>query len=375
MQDARAGLADIAREFLRLGFVAFGGPPVHFAMMEERFVREKKWLSRERFLDLLGAVNLLPGPSSTELTIYLGEVRAGLAGLVVAGICFILPSAMMVVALAWAYENFGKLPQVAGLLFGIKPVVVALILPALWNLAKVALKNAGLVMLAVGVILLAVLGLNVITLLICAGVFWMLVSGARHESKLDAIAAPGFGVFAAGGAAGLLPVFLYFLKIGAVVFGSGYVLLAVLRADLVSRLHWLTDAQLLDAIAVSQATPGPYFTVSTFIGYLLGGCKGAALATLGMFLPAFVFVGVTAKFLPRIRKSPIAGAFLDGVNAAAVALMAEVSFQFARAALVNVPAVVLGVVSLVLVSRFRVNSAWLVLGGALAGILLQVFRS
>jgi chromate transporter len=219
------------------------------------------------------------------------------------------------------------------------------------------------------------LGMNVITLLICAGVFWLLVTAARHESRLDAIATPGFGVFAIGSAVGLLPVFFYFLKIGAVVFGSGYVLLAVLRADLVSRLRWLTDAQLLDAIAVSQATPGPYFTVSTFIGYLLGGWKGAGLATLGMFLPAFVFVAVTAKFLPRIRKSPIAGAFLDGVNAAAVALMAEVSFQFARAALVDVPAVVLGVVSLLLVIRFRVNSAWLVLGGAVAGILLQLIRA
>jgi chromate transporter len=251
-----------------------------------------------------------------------------------------------------------------------------LILPALWNLAKVALKNTGLVMLAVGVILLAVLGMNVIALLICAGVFWMLVSGARHISKLDAIVAPGLGTFAAGtgSAVGLLPVFLYFLKIGAVVFGSGYVLLAVLRADLVSRLHWLTDAQLLDAIAVSQATPGPYFTVATFIGYLLGGWKGAGLATLGMFLPAFLFVAATAKYLPRIRKSAMAGAFLDGVNAAAVALMAEVSFQFARAALVSVAAVVLFVVSLVLVFRFRVNSAWLVLGGALAGILLQVLH-
>lgn len=374
-QTARAGLSEVAREFLRLGFVAFGGPPVHFAMMEERFVREKKWLSRERFLDLIGAVNLLPGPSSTELTIYLGEVRAGLAGLLVAGVCFILPSAVMVGGLAWAYEKFGKLPQVEGLLFGIKPVVVALILPALWNLGKVALKNAGLVMLAVGVTLLAVLGMNVITLLICAGLFWMLVNGARHESKLDVISGTGFGVFAASGTVGLLPVFLYFLKIGAVVFGSGYVLLAVLRADLVSRLHWLTDAQLLDAIALSQATPGPYFTVSTFIGYLLGGWKGAGLATVGMFLPAFVFVAVTAKFLPRIRKSPVAGAFLDGINAAAVALMAEVSFQFARSALVNVPAVVLGLVSLVLVIRFRVNSAWLVLGGAVAGVLLQAFRS
>jgi chromate transporter len=371
IEGAAGGLWEIAKEMLRLGFVAFGGPPVHFAMMEERFVRTKNWLSRERFLDLIGAVNLLPGPSSTELTIYLGEVRGGFAGLAVAGACFILPSAVMVAALAWAYEKFGKLPQVEGLLFGIKPVVVALIIPALWNLGRVALKNPGLIMLAVAVVLLAALGVNVITLLICAGLFWMVVQQARSSSKLSA--GGMLGLFSSGmsSALGGLPIFLYFLKIGAVVFGSGYVLLAVLRADLVVRLHWLTDAQLLDAIAVSQATPGPYFTVSTFIGYLLGGWKGAGLATIGMFLPAFAYVAVTAKFLPRIRKSPFAGAFLDGVNAAAVALMATVSWQFGRAALVNVPAIILGLASLLLVIRYNVNSAWLVLGGAIAGILLH----
>lgn len=371
IEGAAGGLWEIAKEMLRLGFVAFGGPPVHFAMMEERFVRTKNWLSRERFLDLIGAVNLLPGPSSTELTIYLGEVRRGFAGLAVAGVCFILPSAVMVAALAWAYEKFGKLPQVEGLLFGIKPVVVALIIPALWNLGRVALKNPGLIMLAVAVVFLAALGVNLITLLICAGLFWMVVQQARRSSKLSA--GGMLGLFSSGtsGALGGLPIFLYFLKIGAVVFGSGYVLLAVLRADLVVRLHWLTDAQLLDAIAVSQATPGPYFTVSTFIGYLLGGWKGAGLATIGMFLPAFAYVAVTAKFLPRIRKSPFAGAFLDGVNAAAVALMATVSWQFGRAALVNVPAIILGLASLLLVIRYKVNSAWLVLGGAIAGILLQ----
>jgi chromate transporter len=371
IEGAAGGLWEIAKEMLRLGFVAFGGPPVHFAMMEERFVRTKNWLSRERFLDLIGAVNLLPGPSSTELTIYLGEVRGGFAGLAVAGACFILPSAVMVAALAWAYEKFGKLPQVEGLLFGIKPVVVALIIPALWNLGRVALKNPGLIMLAVAVVLLAALGVNVITLLICAGLFWMVVQQARSSSKLSAGGMLGLFSSSTSGALGGLPIFLYFLKIGAVVFGSGYVLLAVLRADLVVRLHWLTDAQLLDAIAVSQATPGPYFTVSTFIGYLLGGWKGAGLATMGMFFPAFAYVAVTAKFLPRIRKSPFAGAFLDGVNAAAVALMATVSWQFGRAALVNVPAIVLGLASLLLVIRYKVNSAWLVLGGAIAGILLQ----
>ena len=362
-------LWEITKEFLRLGFVAFGGPPVHFAMMEERFVRKLQWLSRERFLDLIGAVSLLPGPSSTELTIYLGELRGGWPGLLLAGASFILPAAVMVAALAWAYENYGKLPQVAGLLFGIKPVVVALIIPALWNLGKTALKNAGLVALAIAVVLLAALGWNVITLLICAGLFWMLLRQARTLLNFNSLLAL---VLPAGAPAsiGLLPVFLYFLKIGAVVFGSGFVLLAVLRADLVVRLHWLTDSQLLDAIAVSQATPGPFFTVSTFIGYLLGGWKGAALATVGMFFPAFAYVAMTAKFLPRLRKSPFAGAFLDGVNAAAVALMATVSFQFARAAVVNIPAAILSLVSLLLVFRYKINSAWIVLGGALTGIAL-----
>jgi chromate transporter len=372
---ARGSLREIAIEFLRLGFVAFGGPPVHFAMMEERFVRNKKWLSRERFLDLIGAVNLLPGPSSTELTIYLGELRGGFLGLIIAGAGFILPAAVMVVGIAWAYQKFGKLPQVEGLLFGIKPVVVALIIPALWNLGRVALRNFGLAALAVAVVLLAILGLNVITLLIAAGLFWMLLREATTLAK--PITSPSATLGALTGVAtvsvGILPVFLYFLKIGAVVFGSGYVLLAVLHADLVVRLHWLTDAQLLDAIAVSQATPGPFFTVSTFIGYLLAGWKGAALATVGMFLPAFVFVAITAKFLPRVRKSPLASAFLDGVNAAAVALMAFVAWQFARAALINVAAIVLALISLLLVFRYKVNSAWLVLGGAVAGIVIQAF--
>jgi chromate transporter len=368
--DRQGSLWEIAKEFLRLGLVAFGGPPVHFAMMEERFVRKRQWLSRERFLDLIGAVNLLPGPSSTELTIYLGELRGGRAGLLLAGLSFILPSALMVVALAWAYQRFGKLPQIEGLLFGIKPVVVALIIPALWNLGKAAMKNAGLTMLAIGVAVLAVFGANLITLLIGAGVFWVVVRQARSSSRIDGIA-----LFSAstGWSPGGMPLLFYFLKIGAVVFGSGYVLLAVLRADLVVRLHWLTDGQLLDAIAVSQATPGPFFTVSTFIGYLLGGWKGAALATMGMFVPAVVYVAATAKYLPKLRKSPIAGAFLDGVNAAAVSLMATVSWQFARAAFVNVPAIVLGLVSLFVVFRGKTNSAWIVLGGATAGVLLRVF--
>ncbi len=342
-------------------------------MMEEEFVRRRGWLTRERFLDLVGAVNLLPGPSSTELAIYLGEVRAGLPGLIVAGVFFILPAAFLVAALAWAYMRFGAVPQVAGLLFGIKPVVVVLIIQAIWNLGKTALRDVPLAALALAVILLAMAGVPAMWLLIAAGLLWMALREAKRLAGNRAVAGAwiGLGSGSAAGALGVWPMFIYFVKIGAVLFGSGYVLLPVLRADLVVNLHWLNDSQLLDAVAVSQATPGPFFTVATFIGYLLGGWKGATLATLGMFLPAFVYVGITSAFLPKLRKSPLAGAFLDGVNAAAVALMAFVGWQFGRAALTNVPAVILATLSAVLVFRYKVNSTWLVLGGAAAGILLR----
>ncbi len=371
--DQRGTLREISSEFLRLGFVAYGGPAAHIAMMEERFVRQRGWVTRERFVDLVGAVNLLPGPSSTELAIYLGEIRGGVPGLITAGACFILPAAVLVVALAWVYVRFGAVPQMAGLLFGIKPVVVALIAQAIWNLGRTALKSAALAILAISVVALATLGVPALLLLIGAGILWLIVrEGTRlARTRAAVVGMLGTGAVGAGGAIGAVPVFLYFVKIGAVLFGSGYVLLAVLRADLVAKLHWLSDAQLLDAIAVSQATPGPFFTVATFIGYILAGWRGAALATLGMFLPAFVYVGVTAGFLPNLRKSPVASAFLDGVNAAAVALMAFVGWQFARASLVNVAAVILVAASVVLVFRYKVNFAWLVLGGGVAGIMLH----
>jgi chromate transporter len=370
----RGTLREIAREFLRLGFVAYGGPAAHIAMMEERFVRQRGWVTRERFVDLVGAVNLLPGPSSTELTIYLGEIRGGVPGLITAGASFTLPAAVLVVALAWAYLRYGAMPQVAGLLFGIKPVVVALIAQAIWNLGRTALKSAALAILAVCVVTLAAWGIHALLLLIGAGILWMIIGAGKSLARTRAavVGIIGRGAAGAGSAIGAAPVFLYFLKIGAVWFGGGYVLMALLRSDLVVQLHWLSDAQLLDAIAVSQATPGPFFTVATFIGYLLAGWRGAALATLGMFLPAFVYVGATAGFLPKLRKSPVASAFLDGVNAAAVALMAFVGWQFARASLMNAPGAVLAIVSAVLVFRYKINSAWLVLGGACAGILLHV---
>jgi chromate transporter len=373
-EGEKGRLAEVARQFLRLGLIAYGGPAAHVAMMEEEFVRRRGWVTRERFLDLLGAVSLLPGPSSTELAIHLGEIRAGLAGLVVAGACFILPAAFLVTALAWAYLKFAAVPEVTGLFFGIKPVVVALIAQAVWSLGKTALRNVPLSALALAVVLLAVAGVPAVWLLIVAGFFWMaLWEGKRLAGNRAALGAwIGLGTGGAGGAFGALPIFFYFLKIGAILVGSGYVLLPVLRADLVVKFHWLSDSQLLDAVAVTQATPGPFFTVATFIGYILAGWKGAALGTLGMFLPAFVYVAATSSLLPKLRQSPLAAAFLDGVNAAAVALMAYVGLQFGRVALINVPAVVLAVLSTALVFRYKINSIWLVLGGAAAGIVLRL---
>jgi chromate transporter len=386
-ESTRSGrLGEIARAFLRLGFAAFGGAAAHVGLMEEEFVRRRKWLSREEFLDRLGAVNLLPGPTSTEMAIYLGELRGGFAGLLVAGACFILPAAFMTLGLAWAYVKYGALPELAGVLWGVKPVVVVLLVQAVWSLAKAALKSRELIFLAVVVLGLAAAHVATLALLIGTGVAWIVATRFAEKRNGAAVSsavsiyigdAATSKVAVLGGVSSFIAVtssgvFLYFLKIGALLFGSGYVLLAVLREDLVQRLHWLTEPQLLDAIAVSQATPGPFFTVATFVGYVLAGWHGAGVATLGMFVPAFTYVALTAKVLPRMRKSPNAGAFLDGVNAAAVALMAFVGIQFGREVVTTPLALGIGVVAAGLVFRFKVNSAWVVLGGALAGLALRL---
>ncbi len=387
MRDNRAAMSDvkkmrngnrlgeIAAAFLKLGFVAFGGAVAHIAMMEEEFVRRRGWLSKEEFVDRVGAVNLLPGPSSTEMAIYLGQLRGGLPGLFIAGAAFILPSALMMCVMAWAYVRYGALPQIAGVLWGVKPVVVALIAQAVWSLGKAVLKSRELAVIAAIVLALAAMKVSTLPLLIGTGVAW--IAANRFGAKPAAGSVLAGTTTAAGGAATFVAatttgVFLYFLKIGALLFGSGYVLLAVLREDLVLKMHWLSETQLLDAIAVSQATPGPFFTVATFLGYVLSGWRGAGLATLGMFVPAFAYVAVTASVLPRLRKSPTAGIFLDGVNAAAVALMAFVGFQFAREAVMTPLAVVIAVVSAVLIFRFKVNSAWVVLGGAAIGLVVKL---
>jgi chromate transporter len=394
MRDNRAAMSDankvqnknrlgeIAGAFLKMGFIAFGGAVAHIALMEEEFVRRRGWLSREEFVDRVGAVNLLPGPSSTEMAICLGYLRGGFPGLLIAGAAFILPSALMMCVMAWAYVRYGALPQIAGVLWGVKPVVVVLIAQAVWSLGKTVLKSRELMVIAAIVLGLAAMHVATLALLIGTGVAWIVANRfgqSRDAQSGIAVVAAG----AAGGAAGVASgaataaattsgVFVYFLKIGALLFGSGYVLLAVLREDLVTRMHWLTESQLLDGIAVSQATPGPFFTVATFLGYVLSGWRGAGLATVGMFIPAFLYVSVTANVLPRLRKSPTAGAFLDGVNAAAVALMGFVGFQFARESVVTQLAAVIAVVSGVLAFRFRVNSAWLILGGAVCGLVVRM---
>src|SRR2546430_3985950 len=369
-------LGEIALAFLRLGFIAFGGAVAHIALMEDEFVRRRAWLTREEFVDRVGAVNLLPGPSSTEMAIYLGEMRGGFPGLLIAGAAFILPSALMMCVMAWAYVRYGALPQIAGVLWGVKPVAVAMIAQAVWSLGKTVLKSRELMVIAAIVLGLAAMHVTTLALLIGTGLAWIVANRfGQNRSAQSGLAAGGAAVSATAMSVTTTGVFVYFLKIGALLFGSGYVLLAVLREDLVTRTHWLTESQLLDGIAVSQATPGPFFTVATFLGYVLSGWRGAGLATVGMFVPAFVYVAITANVLPRLRKSPTASAFLDGVNAAAVALMAFVGFQFARQAIVTPLAVGIAVASAVLVFRYRVNSAWVILGGAVCGLATKMAGS
>jgi chromate transporter len=349
-------------------------------LLEDEVVRRRRWLAREEFLDLLGATNLIPGPNSTEMAIHVGRRRAGAAGLVVAGLCFILPAALITLAAAWAYVRLGTLPQATAVLYGIKPVVIAIVVQALWGLARTAVKTPLLAAVASGATAVAFLGGNEIALLLGTGMAVVLLQrgvpsravaiGVGLVAPVSTLAA-AVAATTGGAAVGLGSLFLFFVKVGSVLFGSGYVLLAFLRADLVDRWRWLSEAQLLDAVAVGQMTPGPVFTTATFIGYLLAGLPGAMLATLGIFLPAFVFVAATGPLVPRLRRSATAGAFLDGVNVASLALLVAVTWYLGRAALVDVPTGALAVVAGILLVRYRVNSAWLVLGGGLAGLAVH----
>jgi len=370
------GLAELAAIFLRLGATAFGGPAAHIAMFEDEVVRRRGWLSRDRFLDMLGATQMIPGPNSTEMAIHLGYERAGYAGVVVAGLSFILPAALVTLTFAWAYVRFGSLPETTAFLYGAKPAIIAVVCQALWRLGGTALRSARLALAAAAALSACVLDVGELVVLFGTGA--ALVAASSFARPGAGVALPALLTFgsaplaASVGAAAsftLLALFLFFLKVGAVLFGSGYVLLAFLHADLVERWHWLTNDQLLDAIAVGQITPGPVFTTATFIGYLLGGGPGALVATLGIFLPAFLYVALLAPILPRLRRSRVAAAFLDGVNAASLALLAFVTWQLGRSAIVDPLTGFIAVAGAVLQLGFRLNSAWLVLGGGCVGML------
>ncbi len=372
---ARGNWREVAAIFLRIGLTAFGGPAAHIAIMRHELVERRKWVSEAHYLDLLGATNLIPGPNSSEMSMHLGFVRAGWIGLLAGGVAFLLPAMIIVLGIAWGYVRYGTTPAVEWLLYGIKPVTIPLIVLALWGLGRKAVKGATTAL--VGLVALAahLAGVNFVIVLLAGGAVVMLADNARPlrpgAGRALWLPLPLLGGLASGSASGfsLWNMTLIFLKIGALLYGSGYVLFAYMQADLVQANGWLTEQQLLDAIAIGQFTPGPLSTSATFIGYVLGGVPGAVLATAGIYAPAFVAVALSNPLIPRIRRSRWAGAFLDGVNVAALALMVGVTWELGRAALVDPFTVLIGAVAAALLVRWRINSTWVVLFGAVMGLL------
>lgn len=381
-ENERGSVGEVARLALKLGFTAFGGPAAHIAMLHDEVVIRRKWIGEQRFLDLIGATNLIPGPNSTEMVIHTGLLRAGYPGLIAGGLGFILPAMLIVLALAWLYVNYGTTPTGEWLLYGIKPVIIAIVLQALWNLGRKAVTGPFLGIVGGVVFALYLAGFDELLLLFGTGILVAAIqlgrkrlSGSKDSPN---IILPWLGTASAVSLAQAVPVslgnlFLIFLKVGAVLYGSGYVLLAFLRNDLVVNLGWLTDQQLLDAIAIGQFTPGPVFTTATFVGFVLAGWPGAVVATVGIFLPSFIFVAAVSPLIPRLRESAVLGALLDGVNVAALGLMAAVTLRLGQSAVVDVLTAVLAVLSAVLLFRFKINSAWLVLGGAVVGLIYSLF--
>lgn len=378
-------LGELARLFLKLGVIAFGGPAAHIAMLEDEVVTRRGWMDRQHFLDLIGATNLIPGPNSTEMTMHVGYERAGWAGLFTAGLCFVLPAVLITGGLSWVYVVYGSLPEVEPFLYGIKPAVVAVILGAVWRLGKPAIKSWRFAVLGAGVVGALFAGVGEITGLVLGGVLGMLWFRAAEGGDAgtaeryvpilflqDTGSGAGTVAVAAGASAGIATVsfgkiFLFFLKIGSVLYGSGYVLIAFLEGGLVADRGWLTEAQLLDAVAIGQLTPGPVLSTATFIGYLVDGAPGAVAATVGIFLPSFFFVALLNPLIPRLRRSVWMSAFLDAVNVSALALMVAVTVELGVSVLASWPAWAIAAAAVVLVVRYRINAAWLVLGGALVG--------
>jgi chromate transporter len=381
MSDRNGRVLELARLFTRLGFTAFGGPAAHVALIRDEVVTRREWIGDQEFLDLVGASNMIPGPTSTELTIHVGRERAGWPGLLVAGTCFILPATLIVLVLAWAYVEYGTRPEAEAFLYGIAPVVIAIVAVAIWKLGRTAIRDVPLAIVAVAVIGLAFWGVNEIVLIFGTGLVVMVARNAVPAGGWRASAVlpwltptPLLAAATTEVAVTYWRLFLTFLKIGAVLFGSGYVLFAFLQSDFVEDLGWLTQQQLLDAVAIGQLTPGPLFTTATFIGYLVLGVPGALVATVGIFLPSFVFVTVTGPLIPRMRRSRWLGAALDGVNVAAIALMVHVTWLLGLDAIVDVPTAVIAVVCLVLLLVWKPNAVWLLLAGGAAGILVEALR-
>lgn len=372
-------LREIILLSLRLGFTAFGGPAAHIAMLHDEVVQRRKWLDDQQFLDLLGATNLIPGPNSTEMVIHVSYLRGGWRGLILGGVSFILPAMLMVMGLAWAYVRFGATPQADWIFYGVKPVIIAIVAQALWVLGRKAVVGWLTAVVACAVLVFYLFGVNELLLLALGG---LAVIGARNGRRLFSGGATV--LLPLGGFLGLMvtttavpfslsTLFFTFLKIGSVLYGSGYVLFAFLRGDFVERLGWLSDQQLIDAVAVGQLTPGPVFTSATFVGYLMGGVPAALLATLGIFLPSFIFVALSAQLVPRIRRSAWAAALLDGVNAASLGLMAAVTVQLAQTAIMDGLTLFVLAAALLLLLRFRLNTTWLITGGALLGWVARAF--
>jgi len=367
---------------LKLGTIVFGGPAAHIAMMEDEFLRKRHWITEAEFLDRLAAASLIPGPSSTEVAIFIGQLKRGWAGLIVAGCCFIIPAAVVITLIAAVHVGFGSLPRVAGVLYGIKPAVIAIILQALWSLARTATKTKLLAIIGLTAIVLNGVGIAPLVVLAIAGIAsggWLWAKRNR-SAALAAIPLSGRFALLAGTAAArasapitMLRLFFSFLKIGSMVFGSGYVLLAFLRDEFVDRLHWLSEKQLMDAVAVGQFTPGPVFTTGTFIGYLVAGIPGALVATVGIFVPGFVLVAISGSLRPMLRRSALAAAILDGMVIGSLALMAVVAWQLGRASIVDWRTAIILIAGAVLLLWFRVNSAWVIAGAAVIGWLARPF--
>jgi len=363
-------LKEVAALFLKLGIIGFGGPAVHIAMMEEEVVRRRKWISQEHFLDLVGATNLVPGPNSTEMTMHCGHERAGRAGLFVAGACFIIPAVLITAVFAWAYQVYGKLPQAEAFIYGIKPAIIAVIIALVIALGKKALKTAELAAIGVIAAALALLGINEIYILFgggLAGILLYLMKTQRDKvSSVVPLALTGNFFSAAN-----LKIFWIFLKVGAILYGSGYVLFAFLDAELV-KTGMLSKQELLDAIAVGQFTPGPVFSSATFIGWQIGGWQGAVLATIGIFLPSFVFVALLNPLIPKLRSSKLMSVFLDTVNVVSIALILSVCVEMGRSAIHDWRTIVIAASGFVVSIVFKkLNSAWIIAGGALLGFLLH----